>query len=278
MSDMTRPDVVVAGAFDDPRSHTIRLLEEASRLGNLTALLLPDNPPDPGEEKPIKFPIEERLYLLNAVRFVDRVIVAPPGQAPDELPLQPTLNPDIWVVSEEDDSHGKKDFCRSHGISYRVMSRDELKGFPAWKQAEPDGKPPHPKVVVTGCYDWFHSGHVRFFEEVSELGDLYVIVGNDTNVRFLKGEGHPLFPQDMRQYMVQSIRYVCRAMITSGMGWMDAEPEIDLIKPDMYAVNEDGDKPEKRQFCLDHGIGYVVLKRTPKPGLPRRQSTDLRGF
>ena len=30
---------------------------------------------------------------------------------------------------------------------------------------------------MTGCYDWFHSGHVRFFEEVSELGDLYVVAG-----------------------------------------------------------------------------------------------------
>jgi glycerol-3-phosphate cytidylyltransferase-like family protein len=119
---------------------------------------------------------------------------------------------------------------------------------------------------------------VRFFEEVSGLGDLYVVAGSDPNVRLLKGAGHPLFPQDERRYMVQSIRYVCQALVSSGTGWMDAEPEIALIKPDMYAVNEDGDKPEKRQFCAEHGIEYVVLRRTPKEGLPRRQSTDLRGF
>jgi hypothetical protein len=59
---------------------------------------------------------------------------------------------------------------------------------------------------------------------------------------------------------------------------MDAEPEIDYIKPDIYAVNEDGDKLEKRAFCEQHGIQYVVLKRTPKEGLPRRESTELRGF
>jgi len=45
-----------------------------------------------------------------------------------------------------------------------------------------------------------------------------------------------------------------------------------------YAGNEDGDKPEKRQFCADHGLEYVVLKRLPKPGLPRRESTRLGGF
>ncbi len=62
-------------------------------------------------------------------------------------------------------------------------------------------------MIVTGCYDWLHSGHVRFFEEVSQLGDLYVAVGNDANVRALKGEGHPMQTQDERRYMVQSIRY-----------------------------------------------------------------------
>jgi hypothetical protein len=46
----------------------------------------------------------------------------------------------------------------------------------------------------------------------------------------------------------------------------------------MYAVNEDGDKPEKRAYCAGHGLEYVILKRTPKEGLPRRESTHLRGF
>jgi len=46
----------------------------------------------------------------------------------------------------------------------------------------------------------------------------------------------------------------------------------------MYVVNEDGDQPEKREFCHAHGLEYVVLKRQPHPGLPRRTSTQLRGF
>jgi cytidyltransferase-like protein len=133
-------------------------------------------------------------------------------------------------------------------------------------------------VIVTGCYDWFHSGHVRFFEEVSELGDLYVVVGHDDNVRMLKGEGHPLFPAAQRRYMAGAIRHVRKALISSGHGWLDAEPEIRRIRPDIYAVNEDGDRPEKREYCSAHGIEYRVLERLPKEGLPRRQSTELRGF
>jgi glycerol-3-phosphate cytidylyltransferase-like family protein len=108
--------------------------------------------------------------------------------------------------------------------------------------------------------------------------DLDVVVGSDDNVRLLKGEGHPLFPQEERRYMVQSIRFVTQALISTGSGWMDAEPEIERTRPDIYIVNEDGDNPEKREICKQHGLEFVVLKRGPKPGLPRRQSTDLRGF
>jgi len=87
-----------------------------------------------------------------------------------------------------------------------------------------------------------------------------------------------MFKQDERQYMVQSIRHVKQAFISTGMGWMDAEPQIAIVKPDIYAVNHDGDKPEKRAFCEEHGLEYAVLKRLPKKGLARRSSTDLRGF
>jgi cytidyltransferase-like protein len=134
------------------------------------------------------------------------------------------------------------------------------------------------KVVVTGCYDWLHTSHVRFFEEVSQFGELYVVVGSDANVQLLKGKGHPMLAETERQYMVQSIRFVKEALISSGTGWMDAAPEIERIRPHIYAVNEDGDKPEKRAFCEAQNMEYVVLKRLPKEGLPRRESTQLRGF
>ena len=119
---------------------------------------------------------------------------------------------------------------------------------------------------------------MRFFEEASTYGDLYVVAGNDANVRHLKGEGHPLQTQDERRYMIGAIRYVKQALVSTGWGWLDAEPEIARLRPNIYLVNEDGDKPDKREFCAAHGLRYVVLKRTPKAGLPRRSSTDLRGF
>jgi len=160
-----------------------------------------------------------------------------------------------------------------------VIDTDRLPPFPP--SPEPDGSPSAPgrkKVLVTGCYDWLHSGHVRFFEEAAAYGDLYVVAGNDANVRHLKGEGHPLQPQEERRYMVDAVRYVRQALVSSGWGWLDALPEIEKVQPHIYLVNEDGDVPEKRAFCAEHGLEYIVLKRLPLPGLRRRSSTDLRGF
>ncbi len=269
-----RIQAVVAGGFDDIRARDLRFLEEAAKLGELTVVLWPDETIESVTGKPPKFPLAERLYVLSAVRYVRRVVPAPPSLDIDALPAG--VVPQIWVDEEADSRENRRRYCHEHGIEYCALPAARMAGFPA-----PPPMPSAPgrkKVIATGCYDWFHSGHVRFFEEVSAYGDLYVIVGHDANIRLLKGEGHPLFPEEERRYLTGSIRYVTQSLISTGHGWLDAEPEIQRLKPDIYAVNEDGDRGGKREYCQKMGLEYLVLKRTPAPGLPRRSSTDLRGF
>jgi len=266
--------ITVSGGFDDIKLRDLRFLEEAARLGELTVLLWPDATLQKITGKTPKFPLAERFYFLNAVRHFGRVIETDASTGFDALPKN--LRTDIWADVEVTANPAREKFAREKKIAYRVFRADELKGFPA-----PPPLPSAPgrkKVVVTGSYDWFHSGHVRFLEEVSAYGDLYVIVGHDANIRLLKGEGHPLQPQDERRYVVGSIKFVKQALISSGDGWLDADPEIKKLKPDIYAVNDDGDKGGKREYCRKLGIEYLMLKRTPAPGLPKRSSTDLRGF
>ncbi len=266
--------VLVTGAFDDIRSDDLRFLQEAARLGSLHVLLWSDRVVEMLTGRPPKFSQAERQYILQAVRYVDRLTLIAEPSALDALPQMDGLTPGLWAVRAAEDTPLKRAHCAVRGLAYRVFTAADLTGFPDPAIQKSPGR----KALVTGCYDWLHSGHVRFFEEVSALGDLYVVVGNDANVALLKGAGHPLFPQDERRYMVQSIRYVRQALISTGSGWLDAEPEIAIIRPDIYAVNEDGDRPEKRAFCQAHSIEYVVLRRLPKEGLIRRASTDLRGF
>ena len=266
--------VVVSGGFDDLRSTDLRFLEEASKLGEVTVLLWTDEMlREVSGQKP-KFPLAERLYLLNAIRYVSNVVQS--GIKADELPDNLDVRPDIWTDYEPFASSAREKYCRRRKLIYRVLTTADLRGFP--ELAPAPSAPGRKKVVVTGCYDWFHSGHVRFFEEVGAYGDLYVIVGHDANIRLLKGDGHPLLPQAERRYAVGSVKYVKQALISSGDGWLDADPEIQKLKPDIYAVNQEGDKGGKREYCQKNGIEYLVLRRVPAPGLPNRSSTNLRGF
>src|ERR1043166_705920 len=66
--------IVVSGAFDDVRSRDLRFLEEAAKLGILTVLLWPDAAVEQRTGNAPKFPSEERLYFLNSVRYINRVI------------------------------------------------------------------------------------------------------------------------------------------------------------------------------------------------------------
>lgn len=276
----TTNTVVVSGGFDDIRSHHIRFLQEAARLGQVHLFLWDDEILKTVTGADPKFPQEERMYYLQAVRFVHKVHLVQDALDTDTLPNVLGVKPTIWVALKSEDTPEKRQYCKDHSIRYEIIEQQQLHGFPnpVTNELTTSAQSPRKKVLVTGCFDWFHSGHVRFFEEVSELGDLYVVVGHDANIVALKGPGHPMFNEQERRYLIQSIRYVKQALISTGHGWLDAEPEIERIKPDIYAVNEDGDKPIKRQYCQEHGIEYVVLKRLPKLGLQRRTSTNLRGF
>ena len=131
------------------------------------------------------------------------------------------------------------------------------------------------KVFVSGCYDLLHSGHVEFFRQAAQYGDLYVGIGSDATILDYKHH-KTVYTEQERLFMVKSIRYVKDAYINAGHGIMDFIPTVDVVKPDILVVNEDGGNDEKRRFCEERGIEYVVLQRTPQEGLQARSSTSLK--
>ena len=131
------------------------------------------------------------------------------------------------------------------------------------------------KVFVSGCYYLLHSGHVEFFRQASQYGDLYVGIGSDQTILGYKHH-KTFYPEQERLFMVKSIKYVKDAYINAGDGIMDFVPTIDIVKPDIFVVNADGSSEAKRQFCQERGIEYVVLQRTPADGLTARSSTDIK--
>lgn len=131
------------------------------------------------------------------------------------------------------------------------------------------------KVFVSGCYDLLHSGHVEFFQQASQYGDLYVGIGSDATYLEYKHR-KPMFPQEERLFMVQNIKAVKEAYINEGRGVIDFLPTLELVKPDIFVVNAEGGSDEKRRICAERGIEYIELQRTPHEGLQARSSSSLK--
>lgn len=131
------------------------------------------------------------------------------------------------------------------------------------------------KVFVSGCYDLLHSGHVEFFRQASQYGDLYVGIGSDKTILHYKNH-KTVYSEQERLFMVKSIRYVKDAYINAGSGILDFLPTLDIVQPDILVVNSDGGNEDKRRLCEERGMEYIVLERDPHEGLEARSSTALK--
>jgi len=131
------------------------------------------------------------------------------------------------------------------------------------------------KIFVSGCYDMLHSGHIAFFNEAAEFGDLYVGLGSDQTIFDLKGR-KTIHSEKERLFMVKALKSVKEAFINKGSGILDFKDDILEIKPDILFLNEDGHTFEKETLCKELGIEYIISKRIPSEGLPSRSTTALR--
>lgn len=145
---------------------------------------------------------------------------------------------------------------------------------------------PRPKVLVSGCYDELHSGHIAFLKEAASYGDVYVSMGSDATVLALKNR-KSVCSEEERRYMLESIRFVKEVYIGPDTGTaLDFAPLLDVIKPDIFFVNADGSSEEKRALVESKGIRYIVSPRIsvgdgngvirpfPKP-LPEKPEREL---
>ena len=133
------------------------------------------------------------------------------------------------------------------------------------------------KVIVSGCFDLMHSGHIAFLRQASDFGQLYVCIGSDQTVEWLKGR-RPINGEKERKYMLESLQCVFECKINSGSGYLDFIKELEEIRPDCLVVNEDGHSPDKEKLCKERGIDYIILKREPFSHLPARSTTALKNI
>ena len=94
-----------------------------------------------------------------------------------------------------------------------------------------------PRVVVAGAFEIIHPGHIYLLKRAWELGEVHVIIARDTNFEKFK-KRKPVIPETQRRAVVESIRYVSRAILGDEKDYlkplMEIKPDIVLLGPDQW--------------------------------------------
>jgi rfaE bifunctional protein nucleotidyltransferase chain/domain len=122
------------------------------------------------------------------------------------------------------------------------------------------------KVLVGGCFDILHYGHIRFLKEARKEGNYLVIaLESDENTKRLKGPGRPIHNQKQRREILESLNFVDEVISLPPMkNDKDYKNFVTKIKPDIIAVTK-GDvmRNKKEEYASAIGAKLIEIKKTP---------------
>lgn len=123
-------------------------------------------------------------------------------------------------------------------------------------------------VLVGGCFDLIHYGHIAFLKAAKSHGDyLIVALESDESVRKMKGELRPIHSQSQRQEMLESLKFVDEVIPLPPMhGDPDYFDFVTKINPSVIAITEGDPVTEKKQKQADLiGAKLVVIPKIHTP-------------
>ena len=123
----------------------------------------------------------------------------------------------------------------------------------------------HKTVLVGGCFDILHLGHISFLQEAKKLGDkLVVMLESDETIQRLKGKNRPFHTQEQRKKMLEALRFVDEVI---PLPPMHADTEyVDMVKkihPQIIALTE-GDPIMEKKIKQTESIGAraIIIPKT----------------
>lgn len=89
------------------------------------------------------------------------------------------------------------------------------------------------KIVVTGTFDVLHPSHVFLINEAAKLGEVYVIISRDENVKKFKGL-YPTLPEEQRREVIQNLKNVKKSVL--GHRDSDYLKIVEELNPDIIML------------------------------------------
>ena len=116
-------------------------------------------------------------------------------------------------------------------------------------------------VLVGGCFDLLHFGHITFLQQAKALGDyLVVALESDGNVRRMKGDTRPIHTQAQRKIMLETLSCVDEVVSLPPMhSDQDYFDFVKKIHPTIIAVTE-GDHAKVKKMEQANEVGAVLVE------------------
>eukprot|EP01084_Bolivina_argentea_P013984 26166_1 len=97
------------------------------------------------------------------------------------------------------------------------------------------------KVLIRGNFDLLNTGLIKYFEQASKFGDLYVCISKSYE------------NQTDKLYVIKSIKYVHHVQISNG----NIESDLETIKPDIFFLIP-SNHAQTKHIVKQYGITYIV--------------------
>ena len=123
-------------------------------------------------------------------------------------------------------------------------------------------------VLVGGCFDLIHYGHIKFLAEAKSHGDyLIVALESDENVRRMKGEARPIHSQQQRKKMLEALTCVDEVIslppINNHQEYYDL---VARVHPQIIAITEgDPQEANKREQAAKAAAQLVTIPKIHTP-------------
>lgn len=128
-------------------------------------------------------------------------------------------------------------------------------------------------VIVGGCFDILHAGHIKFLENAKKTADfLFVLLENDKSVKKMKGNRRPINTQGERALILSAISFVDYVVL---LAEMTKDEEYDTliaeISPEVIATtNHDPNVRHKERQAKKIGAKLkFVTRRIPNTSSSR---------
>ena len=117
------------------------------------------------------------------------------------------------------------------------------------------------KILVGGCFDILHYGHIKFLGDAKKLGDhLVVALESDENVRRMKGAMRPIHTQEQRKAMLTSLRVVDEVILLPPMNTDEEYAKLVTdIHPAILALTEGDSMEDKKRMHAKLVSALVVV-------------------